>query len=367
MYKQSELEKYAHLLVNYCLELQPGERVFVKSTTLAEPLVREVYKAATIAGAYAEVELEFEGRAEIFYEFANDDLLKMHPTLYTTTVKRYDAYLLIRAPFDLLAAAKHDPSKKSLRRESLKEIQQTYFERTGTGSLKRTLCEYPTEAAAKMAGLSLEAYAEFIYEACLLNNPNPQAKWIEIRHKQQKLVDYLNNKSTIRYKNNESDIEFKTDARIWINSDGRNNMPSGEVYTGPVEQSVNGTVFFDFPSVFQGKRVEGIRLWVKEGMIEKWEAKEGQELLDQIFKVDGARRFGEAAIGTNYNINKSTRNILFDEKIGGTIHMAVGQSYAQTGAKNKSSIHWDMIADMRNGGQIYADDELIYQDGEFLI
>jgi aminopeptidase len=163
------------------------------------------------------------------------------------------------------------------------------------------------------------------------------------------------------------DIKFSTKGRKWINSDGQTNMPSGEVYTSPVEDSVNGTIHFTFPVIYSGHEIEGITLWVKDGQVEKWEAKRGKQMLDNVFQLPGARYFGEAAIGTNYNIDRFTKNILFDEKIGGTVHMAIGQSYLQTGGKNQSPIHWDLIANMKNGGQIYADGEKIYENGLFLI
>ena len=144
-------------------------------------------------------------------------------------------------------------------------------------------------------------------------------------------------------------------------------MPSGEVYTSLVEDSVNGYITFTYPAIYRGVEVEEVRLEVKDGFIENWKAKKGQELLDQIFEIEASRRFGEAAIGTNYSIDKITRNILFDEKIGGSVHMAIGQSYAQAGGKNQSSIHWDMISDMKNQGQVFADGEKIYENGLFLI
>jgi aminopeptidase len=170
----------------------------------------------------------------------------------------------------------------------------------------------------------------------------------------------------IQYKNQHTDIRFSVKGRIWINSDGRANMPSGEVFTGPVEDSVSGVVYFDYPSVFSGHDVQGITLTVEDGQIVTWDAETGKEILDQVFAIEGARYFGEVAIGTNYKIQRATKNILFDEKIGGSIHMAVGQSYLQSGGKNQSTIHWDMIADMRNGGEILADGKVIYRNGNFL-
>jgi len=215
--------------------------------------------------------------------------------------------------------------------------------------------------------MSLEEYEHFVFNACRLYEDDPAAAWLEVRRSQQHIVDFLNKQEVVHYAGDGIDISFSTKGRIWMNSDGQTNMPSGEVYTSPVEDSVNGTVHFNYPVVFSGHEVEGITLWVKEGYIEKWEACRGKELLDQVFQLPGARRFGEAAIGTNYKIDRFTKNILFDEKIGGTVHLAIGQSYLQTGGKNESSIHWDMIADMKNGGRIFANSEKIYESGKFLI
>ena len=215
--------------------------------------------------------------------------------------------------------------------------------------------------------MALEQYEAFVYGACHLYADSPIDEWLAVRQSQQQIVDLLNSRDHIRYRGEGIDIEFSTAGRTWINSDGQTNMPSGEVYTSPVEESVNGVIHFSYPAVYMGHEVEGVTLWVKDGMVEKWEARRGQDFLDRIFQIDGARRFGEAAVGTNYTITRFTKNILFDEKIGGTVHMAIGQSYLQTGGKNKSSIHWDMIANMKNGGEIFANDEKIYESGKFLL
>lgn len=367
MIEQEILEKYADLIVNYCVELKKGERAYVTTTTIALPLLKEVQKAALKVGAFLEYNLQFESVTETFFKYADDDLLKMKSAFRSHAFENFDAYIVIRAPFDLYESSRIDPAKRRIRAKALKDISQIYAQRTSSKALKRTICEFPTQASADLAGMSLDEYAAFIFNACKLNEPNPQESWMEVRRKQQTLVDYLNQASNMRYKNKHSDISFSTLGRTWINSDGTTNMPSGEVYTGPVEESVNGHILFDFPSIFQGTEVKGIKLEVLEGKVVNWSAEQGGEKLDEIFAIEGANYFGEAAIGTNYNINRATKNILFDEKIGGTIHMAVGQAYIQTGGKNKSPIHWDMICDMRDGGEIYADDKLIYKDGQFLI
>lgn len=361
------LEKYAHLLVHYCLEIQEGEKLFVKTTFLAEPLVREVFRAATRAGATVETDFEFRGRNEIFIAEANDAQLEYQPLLYKTAMEAFDAYLFIRAPYNLRAGQELDADKTQKRQAALSPITKKYFERTATRDLKRNLCQFPTQANAQEAGLSLEAYEKFIFNACKLYDEDPIESWLKVRADQQHIVDHLNQCEKIRYKNGDSDISFSTKGRIWMNSDGQTNMPSGEVYTSPLEDSVNGVVHFDYPAIYMGHEVQGVTLWVEDGYVQKWEAKQGQELLDQVFALDGARRFGEAAIGTNYEIDRFTKNILFDEKIGGSIHMAVGQSYLQTGGKNQSSIHWDMIANMKKDGEIWTNDEKIYEKGQFLI
>ncbi len=364
---QSILSKYADLLVNYCVSIQKGDKLYIKSTILAEPLIREVYRAAVRAGAYqVEIDLDFAGKDRIFYEEADEDQLKQVSPLYKLAMETFDTYIYIRAPFNLNEGRNIDGAKAKIHSQAKAPISKRYFERTGTLEMRRNLCQYPTQAAAQNAGMSLEEYQNFIFTACNLFHDDPKQAWLDVRKKQQKIVDVLNSRETVKYKGEGIDIEFSTKGRTWINSDGQTNMPSGEVYTSPVEDSVNGVINFSFPGIYMGHEVENVTLWVKDGFIEKWEAKRGKDFLDRIFKIDGARRFGEAAIGTNYNIQQITKNILFDEKIGGSVHMAIGQSYKQCGGKNESSIHWDMISNMRNGGEIFADNEKIYENGAFL-
>ncbi|MBK8968413.1 MAG: aminopeptidase [Lewinellaceae bacterium] len=362
------LQKYAALLTHYCLRVTPGDKVFISTTTLAEPLVREVYREALAAGAaLVECDLAFRERERIFLENASSDALNTLPPLQQLAMETFDCYLAIRAPFNLreMQNAPGDPAK--VRQEALKPINKAYFERTADRRLRRNLCQFPTDASAQEAGMSLSEYENFVFGACKLFEPDPMQAWLDVRAKQQRIVDHLNACTQIRYVTEGTDISFNTDGRKWMNSDGQTNMPSGEVYTSPVEDSVEGTVRFSYPGLYQGHEVEEVTLWVKAGFIEKWEARRGKEFLDRIFQLPGTRRFGEAAIGTNYDINRMTKNILFDEKIGGTMHMAIGQSYLQCGGKNESSVHWDMITDMTRSGEVWADGEQIYKNGKFLI
>lgn len=361
------LAKYANLLIHYCLELKAGEKLFITTTTLAEPLVREVYRIALQVGAFVEVQFQFREQNRLLLLHGNDAQLSHLSPLQVEAMNHYDAYLHIRAPYNLKEDMGIDQSRQNFRQTQLGPINQVYFNRLADKSLKRCLCQYPTLANAQEAEMSLEEYENFVFNACHLFNTNPADAWLKVRQDQQKIVDYLNKSKEIRYKNLKTDITFSVDQRIWINSDGRSNMPSGEVFTSPIENSVQGTVHFDYPSIYMGNEVGGITLEVKDGYILNWKAERGQQILDKIFEIPGARYFGEVAIGTNYNIQKPTKNILFDEKIGGTIHMAIGQSYLQTGGTNESAIHWDMIADMKQDSQIFADGKLIYTDGNFVI
>lgn len=361
------IKEYARLLVNYCLEIQHGDQLFIQSTTLAEPLVREVYRLAMQAGAHVITELEWREQSRIYFmESAPHQLEWLSPNSQKI-FSEFDAYLHIRAPFNLREDQSTDPEKRKARNKATKAISQIYSNRTADRSLKRCLCQYPTQAAAQEAGMSLEEYQHFVYNACKLYDEDPKSSWLQVRNQQQDIVDYLNKVDIMRFRKEGTDLTFSVKDRIWMNSDGRTNMPSGEVYTAPIEDQVNGEIYFDYPSIFRGHPVQGIRLKVEHGFIIDWEARTGQKLLDEVFATEGGRQFGEVAIGTNYSIQMPTGNILFDEKIGGSIHMAVGQAYYQTGGKNTSSIHWDMISDMKADGEIWADGKLIYEKGKFLI
>ena len=354
------------MLVHYCLEIKKGEKLYITTTTLAEPLLREVYREAIRAGAMVDYQMTFREQHKIFIAEANDQQLDYVNPAYQEMMQTYDAYLVIRAPFNVREDQSNAAEKTSRRQAALNVVNQIYSERIADRSLKRCLCQYPTQAAAQEAGMSLEEYENFVYEACHLFANNPSEEWIKVRTQQQSIVDYLNQCDLIRYKNKKSDISFSVKDRIWINSDGRSNMPSGEVFTGPIENSVEGYIYFNFPIVFMGHEIEGVTLYVEKGQVMSWDAEKGKDFLNDIFKIEGARYFGEVAIGTNYNIRKTTKNILFDEKIGGSVHMAIGQSYKQTGGTNHSPIHWDMITDMKDGGEIWADGKLIYMNGAFL-
>lgn len=364
--RSGSIKKYAQLLVHYSLNLKEGEKILIQTTTLAEELVAAVYEECLKIGVVVEVQFEFEGKEEAFWKLANENTVQYISLLTRNAFEHFDAFLSIRAPFQVHNKSKKSEHLEKLRRDAMEPYWNTYFKRTGSGELKRCLCQFPTLSAAKEAGMTLTEFQRFVFKACKLNEKDPLIAWKKLGENQQSLVDFLNSKTSFRFQNKKSDIRFSTLDRIWINSDGKANMPSGEVFTSPVEESVEGEVYFDYPFIYEGKEIQGIKLEVIGGQIHQWKVKKGQKQFDRLMDIPGARRFGEAAIGTNYGIKKSTKNILFDEKIGGTIHMAIGQSYPQAGGKNKSNIHLDLISNMKKGGLIYANDEIIYENGKFL-
>lgn len=360
-------EKYAKVLINYSLELKKGDKLMISGSYLAEPLLKEVYKEALNVGAHPEFRIIFNGEERILYEYASEEQLKYISPITEYTINHYDSFLNIKAPFNLKATQTADREKKKIRSMARKDLNQTFMQRAAKEDLLWTLCEFPTDAQAQECGFSKEEYEDFVFSSCKLYSDDPVAEWKKLSKKQQTIVDFLNGKEVIKFLGNDIDITFSAKGRKWINSDGKCNMPSGEVFTTPVEDSINGNIRFSFPGIFMGEEIEDIRLTVKDGEVVEWDAQKGKELLDKVFEIPGARRFGEAAIGNNYDVTQFTKNMLFDEKIGGTIHMAVGAAYPETGGTNESSIHWDLLADMRDGGEIYADEELIYKDGKFLI
>jgi aminopeptidase len=224
---------------------------------------------------------------------------------------------------------------------------------------------FPTDAAAQDAEMSLEEFEEFVYAACMLNDPDPVAAWRRVRERQQVLVDWLRDKQEVRVIGPDTDLRVGVAGRTWINCFGDSNMPDGEVFTGPVETEVNGMVRFSFPAIYEGREVEDVRLWFENGVAVRWSAAKNEAFLTEMLHADeGARRVGEFAFGTNYGIQRFVKNLLFDEKIGGTMHMAMGTGYPESGSRNRSAIHWDMICDLREESEITVDGELFARNGK---
>lgn len=359
--------KFAKLLVNYSMGIRKGDRLVINAADLAAPLIREVYREAMRNGAHIDTQVGIPGIAEIFYNEASDEQLEYVDPMRNFAMDHYNARLTIMGGHNLKNLSNVDPGKMRKFSVANRELNVKFMEKLQSGELRWCGTQFPTHSNAQEANMSLEEYEDFVYGAILLDREDPVKEWLEISKKQEEICKYLEGKKTLHVKSKDTDLTMSIEGRRWINCDAKLNVPDGEVFTTPHEDSVNGTIRFSFPGIFNGKEIEDIRLEFENGKVVRASAEKGEELLNALLDTDeGARILGEFAIGTNYGIKKFTKNMLFDEKIGGTIHAAIGAVPMDTGGTNMSSLHWDMLCDMRDGGEIYADGELIYKNGEFL-
>jgi aminopeptidase len=365
--KDPRIQKLADLLVDYSVQLKPRDIVAINGEAIAAPLIREIYRAALKRGAFAICDVVLDSIQEIFYAEANDDQLRWLSPLAMNKVRRIDASIGVWADENTKGLSNVDPKRMAIAAAARKPISKLFMQRAAEGKLRWVGTQWPCHASAQDAEMSLEEYEDFVYDAGYLNEPNPTKIWRQISKRQQSLVEFLNKRSTFRIVAEDTDLTFSIKGHKWINCDGRMNFPDGEVFTGPVIDSVNGHIKYSFPAVHGGREVDGVRLTFEKGKVVKAEANKGQEFLRAMIAMDkGSCYLGEAAFGTNYNVKRYTKNTLFDEKIGGTIHLALGAGYPETGNKNESGLHWDMVCDLRKGGEIYADGDLIQKSGRFL-
>ena len=351
--------KHAALLTDYCLAVQPGERVLVQTTTLALPLVEALHRLLLERGAAALIRLEYPAQEADFEHLAPDSLLDAIEPLLLAEVESVQASIRILTPQTPLPGA--DPQRAARRRKALSRVAQIRAQR------RWNLTLFPTPDGAQAAGLSLREYESFVSSAMFLDAPDPVARWGEVRALQAHLIERLSRAREVRILGEDTDLRLDISGRTWVNSDGKRNMPSGEVFISPLETSAAGQMYFDLPTVYGGADVSGVRLTFETGRVVQASAEEGQSVLNAALDTDaGARIVGELGIGSNAGIQRPTRNILFDEKIGGTVHLALGNGYPETGGTNVSALHWDLIKDLRGGGQILLDGEVFQDGGHFV-
>ena len=368
MLYDARIKKMAQVLVNYSVQIKKGQRVYIRGWDAASPLLQEIYREVLRVGGLPDIVLAMDGFEEIYYTEASDEQLEDISPLLSIPREKYDALISVDAPSNTRRLSGIDSKKIAKRSNATGKIMQTVLERSAAGELKWVGTDFPCLALAQEAGMSLEDYTEFLFEACHLNDEDPVAHWKKVHDEQEKIVEYLNNVKEIHLIAKDTDLKANVEGRKWINCDGCFNFPDGEVFTTPIEDSTNGHIRYTFPAINQGNKVEDIQLKFKNGKVIEASAASGEVLLHALLDTDeGAKYLGELAIGTNFGIQKFTHNILFDEKIGGTVHLAVGACYPETGGKNQSGLHWDMICDMRQEGKILADGKLIYEKGKFLV
>ena len=365
--KDLRVEKLANLFVEYSLKLKPREIVAINGDAVAAPLIRACYRAALRRGAFVVCDVVLGGVADILYAEANKEQLQWLSPMMLYKVRKIDASIGIWACENTKALTNVDPKRVALTSLARKPVMKLVMDRTAAKTFRWVGTQWPCNASAQDAEMSLDEYEEFVFGAGHLDDPNPIQTWKRISKEQQALTDFMNRRRQIRIVAEDTDLTCSVRGRTWINCDGRLNFPDGEVFTGPVEESVEGHIKYSFPAVYSGREVSGVRLTFERGKVVKAEADKGLEFLRAMIAMDkGSCYLGEAAFGTNYNVKRYTKNTLFDEKIGGTIHLALGAGYPETRNKNHSGLHWDMVCDLRKGGEIYADGELIQKNGRFL-
>ncbi len=362
-------DKYAEVLVDYSVDVKKGDTVQIRATSAeAKELVKAVYKRVLQKGGHPIVRTSIVDLTDTFIKYATDEQLDYVDPITKMEYETIDKFISIGAPLNTKSMARADLNKLSRRGKATKQLSEILMSRSAKGEASWVIGDFPTNALAQEAKMSLDEYTEFLINSCYLNCEDPVAKLKELDIKQTKWAEYLNNVKQIRITGEKTDITFNVEGRRWISCSGKNNYPDGEVFTSPVEDGINGEIYFDFPQNYRGNEAHGVHLWIENGLIVKAEAEKGEEFLLAMLDMDeGSKGIGEIAIGTNDEIQEVTGNILFDEKIGGSIHMAVGASYPETGGKNVSGLHWDLIKNMKNGGKIYADGILIYENGKMLI
>jgi len=361
------VQRLAKVVVGYSLDLQPGKLVLIQSPSLAEPLVAELVKEVLAAGAHPRTRIVAPGVEHAFLSEASEEQLAYLPPFSLEEMDVIDARIAVHAADNTRELSGIDPSKLRLRQEAHGPVMERYMQRSASGELTWCVTAYPCEAFAQDAGMSLSQYEDFVFRSGWLHLADPVSAWKDFSAKLHQVKDKLEGVRELRVVAEDTDITVGVAGRRWIPADGDRNFPDGEVFTGPEESVTRGDVRFSYPAIFGGREVDDVRLRFEDGRVVKSEAGSGEGLLREMLAVDdGASVLGEFAIGTNYNVDRFTKQILFDEKIGGTFHMAVGAGYPETGSSNVSALHWDMVCDLRDGGAIYADGELIYSGGRFV-
>jgi len=362
----SRVEKLARLCVSYSVAVKPKENVVIQGSELAFPLINEIFRECLLSDSYPYVKPELDV-AYTFYKHAKKHQLKFVSPFEKFMDETMDVQIRIECQPNPKRLTNIDPSKIQLRRASGRESSEILTKRSSEGKFRSVILPYPINAQAQEAAMSLEEYEGFVYQSCLVDKKDPVAEWKKIHEQQEKVCRFLNRIEKMHVSGEDTDLTFSVKGRKWINCSGKENMPDGEVFTSPIEDSANGVARFTFPGIFSGREIEDIRLTFKDGKVAEASAARGNEFLQRMLEIEGAARIGEAAIGTNYGITRFTKNMLFDEKIGGTIHLALGMSFPESGGMNDSAIHWDLLKDMKKGGEIYADGKLFYKNGDFLI
>ena len=361
-------DRWANVLVDYSTEVKPDETVAISGGVAAEPLLRAIYRAVLERGAHAVLSPSFTEAQTDLLELGSDEQLQFISPLERWARAEATVTIDILASTNTRALSGIDPARQTVWNRARTEMREIAAQRAARGERRWALTIYPTAAFAQDADMSTGAFASFLEAACMLDRPDPVAAWRDLSARQARMIAWLKDRAEIRVVAPGTDLRLNVAGRAWINSDGKRNFPSGEVFTGPVEESAEGHIHFTYPVVTQGREIADIRLRFAGGVVVDASAAKNEAFLIETLDTDpGARRLGEFAFGTNDGIDRWTRNILLDEKIGGTVHMALGSGYPETGSSNRSAIHWDLICDLRTSGEVMADGHIVLRDGQYRI
>ena len=361
------IERLAAVLVDYSTAVRPGDLVAVDGSPLAAPLLRALHRRILEAGGHPKVRVALDGLAETLLSQGTDAQLEWVSPSRFEEIEAVDARIFVDAPSNTRALSGVEPARQARAGKAREGLRDRAMSRAAAGELRWNVTIFPTQAAAQDAEMSLSEFEGFVYGAGRLDEDDPAASWAAFGETLHGLRDWLTTRRELRVVGNGTDLTVGVAGRTWIPCDGKENFPDGEIFTGPVETSLEGEITFTFPAVRGGRSVEGVRLVFREGEVVEATAEKGEAYLHEMLAMDpGSRRAGEFAFGLNDSIREFTRSILFDEKIGGTVHLALGKSYPESGGINQSGLHWDLVCDLRQGSEVYADGELVYRDGRFL-
>jgi len=359
--------KLAQVLVRYSLALQPGDEFVLETAPLAQDLNLAIYQEAVLAGAHVIVFNRLPGSEEILYRYASDEQLDYVSPFVRLICEHIPVSLYLEVVENTRELTSIDPARMSRARNALTDVLRIHRERTAAGEARWCYALYPTQALAQEADMSLAEYQEFVYQAGRLDEDDPVAAWEREAARQRELIGWLVGKDQVVIRGEDIDLRLSIRGRRFVESSGRENFPGGEIFTCPVEDSLQGWVRFSYPAIHDGREVDGIELSFEGGQVVEQRAAKGEDFLGAMLASDpGARFVGEWGIGTNRGIRRFTKNILFDEKMGGTMHLALGFGFPEAGGQNQSGIHWDMLVDMAHA-EILVDGDLFYRDGEFLV
>lgn len=366
--RDPRVDALARILVGYSVEIGEGDVCVIDGDVAAEPLLQAIYEEVLRAGGHAVVNMGMEGQQAAFFEHATEAQLDWVSPVAEWAAESADARIGVMAQANTRDLSRVPPERQTRRQRAMAPVMERFLGRAAAGEFRWAVTLFPTNAYASEAAMSLTAYEDFYFRACLADSADPVAEWRRAAGETTRLSEWIEGGEEVRVSGPGTDLRLGIAGRTFIPADGKHNMPDGEFFTGPLEDSASGEITFHLPSTYAGREVAGVRLRFEEGKVVEAGAERGEEFLHEMLDTDpGARRLGELGIGTNYGIAAGTRQILLDEKIGGTVHLALGKSYPETGGVNESAVHWDMICDLRRGGRIEVDGKLLQENGRFVV